>query len=485
MSTWQVTGHGQGPVPLPYGLRIAGLGPRVGAWILDLGFFGLLSVIPLVLASVSGAVGLNPDAMRQETSNPYLQPTVPWLVVNIGPLIAWAAVWVVLAVAYAAACWAFFRGLPGQRLVSLQVADAATGKNLSLPRALWRAILVNGIPAAATAVLFVAVFEVLATTNASDLGSPADTSYLRSIENSSWNGLVSVCDMASWGWPLVLLISTIASRDRRGLHDKVAGSIVVGRGIAPLPWGYQYGPVPGAPQGAIYGPGPGFGPGPGYAPGPGYPYGPPPAAGEPGAAPSTWSEQAPAPRDPEPAPGSPEPAPAKPVGDNPQVFGAMLPEGLRVAGFNRRVAAYGLDSIIVLVLFSVIEMAVVGTQDASVTLPPERPAMLAGFIAGLAQAVLFVATWSIWRGSIGQKAVGLQVGDESTGHRLAVVDSVVRWAVLQGPFALYMAAPYLLRPLVGITAIAWMALLAYSSRSDPDGRGYHDRIAHSMVVEQT
>jgi len=128
-------------------------------------------------------------------------------------------------------------------------------------------------------------------------------------------------------------------------------------------------------------------------------------------------------------------------------------------------------------------MALEGSSDSSGT-PPERIAMIAGLIGGLVQAVYFVATWSIWRGSIGQKALGLQVGEESTGHRLSPADSLVRWALLQGPLALYLAVPYLLRPAFGILTIGWAWLLTYSARKDPDRRGYHDRIAHSLVVEQ-
>ena len=88
------------------------------------------------------------------------------------------------------------------------------------------------------------------------------------------------------------------------------------------------------------------------------------------------------------------------------------------------------------------------------------------------------------RGSLGQKLLGLQVGDESTGGALGWVDALVRWAVLQGPMALYLAVPDVARQIMEITAICWVWLLFYSTRSDPDGRGYHDRIARSLVVEQ-
>lgn len=532
MSAWQVSGQGQALPPLPFGLRIAGMGVRLGAWFLDLIFFAVLSLIPLAGAVASGGVALNPVAMRQVEGNPYLQPTVPWLVVNTGPLIASTAVWVVLAIGYAAACWALFRGLPGQRLVSLQVAHATTGKNLSPWQATWRAVLVNGIPAAATAATIVAACELLARIIPADYGGNAG--YLAATENTSWGGLLSLAGVAGWAWPLLLLISTAADRDKRGIHDKLAGSVVVGRGIAPGAWGHPYGPTPRAPYGYPYGPGPGDP----YHSQPGAPGQPPtwpavypwppaprtepgqdaatpaqaenaadnssstqpaddgssgdatsaapaeqrPPAGWPGVIQSgeptpTWADQP-------PAAGGAEPAKRRPVSDNPQVFGARLPAGLRVAGFNRRVAAYLLDTVLVILLFGGIATVVIGNPNPSATPPPERLVMLAGLISGLAQAAYFVGTWRFLRGSIGQKVVGLQVGDESTGHPLSLADSLVRWALLQGPVALYLAVPDVLRGAVGITAIGWIWLLMYSARRDPDGRGYHDRIAHSLVVEQ-
>jgi hypothetical protein len=184
--------------------------------------------------------------------------------------------------------------------------------------------------------------------------------------------------------------------------------------------------------------------------------------------------------------GDGEPADRKAAADNDklQVFGAKLPAGLRVASFNRRVVAYVVDNVIALVVFGTIAVALEGNSAPGAAPPPERLAMLAGLIGGVVQAIYFVATWSIWRGSIGQKAVGLQVGEESTGKRLSPADSLVRWALLQGPLVLYLAVPYLLRPALAILTVGWVWLLTFSARRDPDRRGYHDRIAHSLVVER-
>jgi hypothetical protein len=153
-----------------------------------------------------------------------------------------------------------------------------------------------------------------------------------------------------------------------------------------------------------------------------------------------------------------------------------------VATFRRRAAAYGLDGVLVLIVYSVLAGTLIPT-DPSGALPSERLSMIAGLLGGIVQAVYFVGCWSIWRRTLGQAAFGLQVGSEEGGTRLGPIDSLVRWAVLQGPLALTLAAPYALRTVVLFLAAGWAGVLIYTSRGDPDGRGYHDRIARSLVVE--
>lgn len=490
MSTWQADGHGQTGVQLPIGLRFAGAGTRVAAWLIDGVIFLLISLIPVLLGAALGAVALNPQAVQQIENSPNLEPTVPLVVVNMGLLVAFVCLWVALAVTYSAVCWAFFRGLPGQRLLSLQVADAATGRNLPVWRAAVRAFLVNGIPAGTLGVLSVVVLEFMARVSpAAYPGAGADGSaYL--VDQAAWgawSGLISLFWIASWAWPLVLLITTGASRDKRGLHDTMAGSAVVARGVPPLQWAYQYGPDPNAPSGwpSPYGPGPGVVPGQAFGPGHGpvYPYVPQPVpgpevgVGQPTPPASAWDSVPPTPQS--PVPGRIWPKPARP-----QVLGAKLPAGLRVAGFNRRVGAYAIDSAILFVAFILVATAVGGTETSSGSSVSERQAMITGLICGAGQLIYFVAGWSIWRGSIGQKMTGLQVGDESTGRRLGWADAVVRWALLQGPFALVTAAPYGVNSLIALVAVPWMVVLLFRAHDDPDGQSYHDRLVHSLVVEQ-
>ena len=115
MSTWQAEGHGQTGVRLPIGLRFAGAGVRVGAWLIDGVIFALISLIPVSFGVALGAVALNPQAVQQLQDNPNLQPTVPLVVVNMGLVVVFVCLWAALAVAYSASCWAYFRGRPTLR----------------------------------------------------------------------------------------------------------------------------------------------------------------------------------------------------------------------------------------------------------------------------------------------------------------------------------------------------------------------------------
>ena len=460
MSAWQADGHGQTGVQLPIGLRFAGAGVRVGAWLIDGAIFALISLIPVSVGVALGAVAMNPQAVQQLENSPALAPTVPLVVVNMGLLVAFVCLWVALAVTYSSVCWAFFRGLPGQRLLSLQVADAATGRNLPVWRATVRALLVNGLQTGTLGVLMVVVLEFMARISPADYpGAGANNSaYLADQATwGTWSDLITLCWIASWAWPLVLLITTGARRDRRGLHDRVAGSVVVARGIQPSQWAYPYGP----------------------GPGPVYQHVPQPVPGrEVGVGqPNTVADGEPA------APG-PAPSRVWPKPNRPQVLGAKLPAGLRVAGFNRRIGAYAIDSVALFVFYILIATVVGGTETSSGLPVPERQAMIIGLISGAGQLIYFVAGWSIWRGSIGQKMTGLQVGDESTGGRLGRADAVVRWALLQGPFALATATPYGVRSPIVLAAVFWMLVLVFRAHDNPDGQGYHDRLVHSLVVEQ-
>jgi len=495
--------------PVRPGPRIAGTGVRVGAWLLDLLLLGLIGAVPGLFAILSGGVALNPAAMDQVSSNPGASPTVPYLVVNMGPLVIAAVVWVALAVAYGALSWAFYGGTPAQKALSLEVVDAATGKRLKIANAVFRSVLVNGVPAAAAAVVTVSMCQLLTVVIPASFHQSTGTSaYMDQAGiRGAWSGLLSASILIVWCWPLALLLTAASGRDKRGLHDRLAGSMVVVRLAVrwPVhPYAAPIGPIVAPPSwtpaGPFFGTPPARTTEPGTAP-PSTPAGP---AGDEEDAdePSPPGAQAPS-----PWPGLlPQEPPTQPwgVGLPTQVdrtadeaardreraaagrqgpLGAKLPGGLRIVRFNRRLRAYTLDCLILLIVYLIISaLAAGGAQNA--TPVSQREAMIAGLAGGAFQLAYFVLGWSLMRGSLGQKVFGLKVVSQS-GGRLGVLDALARWAVLQGPFALSTAAPTGLASIVLLAAIVWGTFLAYATRDDPDGQGYHDRLARSLVVEES
>jgi hypothetical protein len=474
---------GHGPAPISPWFRPATIGARLTAWLIDMALFALLSVGPLAVAFATGGIAVNPVAARQLEADPNGVPTVPYLLMSAAPLAASAALWVVLAIAYAAICWAASGRLPGQAVRSMYVVDAQHGRRLSVPRSIWRAVLVAGVPTAAFAVSGFALCHVASLVPMDRL---QDTERLRLADVDEWVSLFSWTWMAGTAWCVALLIGVVTSRDGRGIHDRLSGSVVLSRVVSPVGPASWWPAMPVPPYAT-----------PGATPRVG-------AAGEPNPAPQIWTglagdpgafNPADAPDDAPPA-GTPDgapfpgarardrkPAEAADIGRSGPI-GAKLPEGLRIAAFRRRVGAYSLDAFLVLLLYLAVEW-LVAPPSASGEIAPERLRMLSGFLGGVAQCVYFVGTWWILRGSIGQRFNGIKVVRESGERRIGPIDALVRWAVLQGPLALLMAAPDILSLALIMALFGWTIVLVRAVQQDPDGRGYHDRIAGSVVVERS
>jgi hypothetical protein len=62
------------------------------------------------------------------------------------------------------------------------------------------------------------------------------------------------------------------------------------------------------------------------------------------------------------------------------------------------------------------------------------------------------------------------------------MDAVVRWAILQGPFALVTIVPNAASMPVQVVATVWAAFLLSATRNAPDGRGPHDRFLNCQVT---
>jgi uncharacterized RDD family membrane protein YckC len=448
----------QSSVPLPPGIRFAPMGLRLGAWIIDMFLFGLLSLIPTFVAFASGAIRENPIAVQQLADHPDVQPTVPLLMVDGGPLTGVLALWVVLAIVYPAICWAWLRGLPGQRMLSIQVATP-TGHSLPWWRAAVRSFAVNGIPAAASAVALYALMDLLGHLTPQELttSQAAVSAYIS--ESAFWTQrslLLSVSWIACWAWPLALLITASINPAKRGLHDTLAGSIVVsGTRVS----------VGGVMASAVDRVVP---------------------AGLPGLA--ALAPAAPAAEETEGG-ADPQAAGLRKAWTPPEVDARVsekLPDGLRLARFSRRIGAYAIDCGIMFGVFlvcSAVAETITGISATTGGVVPERLAMVAGLLGGIAQLVYFVVAWTFSNGTLGMKAAGLKIVSEKGEPAIDWIDSLVRWAVLQGPFALWSIAPFVIRGPIAIYGAFMIVFLVFSTRDNPDGQGLHDRLVGTMVGE--
>ena len=236
MSGWAVP-VSQGPgVTVPDGYQIAGMGRRIGAWLLDGIFVGFLSIIPVVLAIVTGAVTLNQQAIDQlrqmdpEAYQPFSTVTAPLFNVSMSPLIVAAVVYVLLNAAYYAGCWIKWGGSPAQLMLKLRVADVTTGENLAIDASVLRWAFLQGISTILGAVFLILFLDALSKTSMAEwFGSGYGSTF--SFGSGSLGGVTLLSNLVSWGsslW-LILLIATAGTNPaKRGLHDRLSGSIVLG-----------------------------------------------------------------------------------------------------------------------------------------------------------------------------------------------------------------------------------------------------------------
>ena len=449
---------------LPPGLRLAGVLVRFGAWLIDSVIIGLISLGMVLLAAAAGAIGINPAAESQLQTAPLAVPTVAPYVANLPLLAVFAALLVLVNVVYVTVLIARFRGLPGQRMLSLQVGDAATGRNLNWRRALLRSVLCIGIPMAGAAGFLYSIMALESSVPWSEIANPqpggAAETWL-----SSWAGPILVAILAFIVWPVVLLVWTASSSTRQGLHDIAAGSQVVGR--APVNHGFVYsaGPIPGYTAGAW-----------------------PPA-----------NQSADAASDVPDGPYGPPAPPAPPIVqevDHAPLWarskgGTDTPSRLRGATMGRRTAAYLMDSVVIFTVFSLIEAILLVTvlksaspADSSPIILDERTSILMGLLGGVLQIVYFVPGWALWRGTICQRLLHLEVADATTGKALGWMDSFLRWTIVQGPIALVTIVPQAARTPVLFVATLWMFYLQYSTQNNRQWQGLHDRFVNSRVGQE-
>jgi len=458
--------------------RIAGIGVRLGAWLIDVAILGFAWFIWLAMAGLAGAVRLNPDAQQQLNASPFNLPTATPFETNLPLLAALGTVFVLFCVIYAAVFWGWRRGTPGQLLLSVEVADAESGRNLNLRQSFMRSIIGIGIPCAWLTVSTVGTLAVASSASWSEVVNPGAGG-----ETSQWAAVPDIGLLVVAVWLTILLVTTVGGEYRRGLHDRIAGSIVVTRRMLPArppagPWSTTPPQWPAAPAGW-------------------------PGASGGGAQPTTVDGT---PEDgtqpPVAVPPDAGSAPAQPAwlddstGSVPVWIRAAdesdLPVRFPAARPGRRLTAYLIDCgtllLIILtsvsVLFTLFAPVQGASADASSSTIDDRTFMLIGLFAGMVQAIYFVAGWVLWRGTVGQRLLGMEVTNAETSKPLTWTDAFVRWAVMQGPLALAFAVPPAVSAYVLLGAFMWEGYLLYTLYSSKDWHTPHDRFVNSRVAQE-
>jgi uncharacterized RDD family membrane protein YckC len=237
-------------------------------------------------------------------------------------------------------------------------------------------------------------------------------------------------------------------------------------------------------------------------PDPSNPAPPDPAWGDPAAPTPPVTPPVPPPAGPPPAAGAPSapgPASGLPAWTSQLTSTAPVagPAGLYYADVPNRAIAYIIDAIILAIVNAIVGaiLAAIGLNSFTVDLNATTIGGLLVYnpIVGLIQAVIFTAIsgayfvylWTTMRGTVGQKVLGMQVGNAADGKTLTMEQAVKRWLALGAPFGIAQALNPLpgLGILIALAAFVWFIALLVTTAQSPTKQGLHDRYANTVVVK--
>jgi uncharacterized RDD family membrane protein YckC len=101
-------------------------------------------------------------------------------------------------------------------------------------------------------------------------------------------------------------------------------------------------------------------------------------------------------------------------------------------------------------------------------------------------AAYFIYTWTAMRGTIGMKALGMQIGNESDGSTISLNTAVIRYAIMFGPgfvAGIVSSLSLNLGLIASLVSLVWFIALVVTTAQSPTKQGLHDRYAHTMVVK--
>ncbi len=208
-----------------------------------------------------------------------------------------------------------------------------------------------------------------------------------------------------------------------------------------------------------------------------------PGAGETGAAPETGAPGAwQAPPPPQPVPGT---------------------AGFVYGDVPNRVFAYIIDAIVLAVISIVVAIILDIFFGPTVRIRDEQNLLnnllagnavvetnflraLIGVVVSLAvSAAYWIYMWTRMRGTVGMRALGMQVGNFPDGKTLTQDQAIRRWIALGGPLPLVQVLNQVpaIGGLISLAALGYFIYLLYSTAQSPTKQGFHDKFANSVVVK--
>jgi uncharacterized RDD family membrane protein YckC len=172
------------------------------------------------------------------------------------------------------------------------------------------------------------------------------------------------------------------------------------------------------------------------------------------------------------------------------------PAGFVYADLPNRIIAYVIDIVILFVINLVIGivLAAVGLRTVTFSLQSATlvevnflAVVIYGIVGLVISAGYFVYTWTRMRGTVGMKALGMQIGNEVDGATLTQNQAIKRWIYVGGWISIVQIVSGIgfLGALVGLAGFIYIVYLLYTTAQSPTKQGYHDHAAKTMVVKAT
>jgi len=197
----------------------------------------------------------------------------------------------------------------------------------------------------------------------------------------------------------------------------------------------------------------------------------------------------------DPGMGTPTPPPSQPAGGwaAPPPPVQAGPAGFVYADVPNRAIAYIIDAILVAIVAGVIGAIIGGFglstgafEPGTLNFTVNYGGLLINAVIGAAiSAGYFIYTWTSMRGTVGMKALGMQIGNAVDGKTLTMDQATRRWLVIAAPGILAQVVWVVpaLGALIGLVAFGWFIYLLWTTYSSPTKQGFHDIFANTMVVK--